>query len=251
MRGWPAPHPAPRVRWFSTVSGEWRWPLLLLVPALLALAVFYGLRARQALSAPEIETVTAAVSRDVQPSAGTPILTASGYVVARRQAVVSAKCRRRLIAVWNRPAVTPYDRGPQDLFVLINADKPVHLVRNPDRRNVGGINIHTGKHLCSGKFDIIPPPLRILLGPAGLLGNYLHLLLRRGSRSDNNARLGVHVAPDALVQLRVVETVCNPGAADDLLHAQRGIADGRGSGLGGLGRGPITRTAGKQCGQQQ
>jgi HlyD family secretion protein len=74
----------------------WRWPLLLLLPVAVALAVLYGLRVRQALSAPEIETVTAAVSRDVQPSAGTPILTASGYVVARRQAVVSAKIQGRL-----------------------------------------------------------------------------------------------------------------------------------------------------------
>jgi RND family efflux transporter MFP subunit len=74
----------------------WRWPLLLLLPVVVAFLVLYGLRARQALSAPEIETVTAAVSRDVQPSAGTPILTASGYVVARRQAVVSAKIQGRL-----------------------------------------------------------------------------------------------------------------------------------------------------------
>jgi HlyD family secretion protein len=74
----------------------WRWPLLLLLPVVVALGVLYGLRAREALSAPEIETVTAAVSRDVQPSAGTPILTASGYVVARRQAVVSAKIQGRL-----------------------------------------------------------------------------------------------------------------------------------------------------------
>ena len=36
------------------------------------------------------------MSRDVQPSAGTPILTASGYVVARRKAVVSAKIQGRL-----------------------------------------------------------------------------------------------------------------------------------------------------------
>jgi RND family efflux transporter MFP subunit len=36
------------------------------------------------------------VSRDVAPSAGTPILTASGYVVARRKAVVSAKIQGRL-----------------------------------------------------------------------------------------------------------------------------------------------------------
>ncbi len=74
----------------------WRWPLLLLVPVVLALLALYGLRAGQALSAPEVETVTVAVSRDVEPSAGTPILTASGYVVARRQAVVSAKIQGRL-----------------------------------------------------------------------------------------------------------------------------------------------------------
>jgi RND family efflux transporter MFP subunit len=77
----------------------WRWPLLLLLPLLAALLVLYALRTRQALSAPEIETVTAKVSRDVQPSAGTPILTASGYVVARRQAVVSAKIQGRLEAL--------------------------------------------------------------------------------------------------------------------------------------------------------
>jgi RND family efflux transporter MFP subunit len=74
----------------------WRWPLLLLLPVMVVLAVLYGLRVRQALTAPEVETVTVAVSRDVQPSAGTPILTASGYVVARRQAVVSAKIQGRL-----------------------------------------------------------------------------------------------------------------------------------------------------------
>jgi RND family efflux transporter MFP subunit len=77
-------------------SSPWRWPLLLVTPALLVLAVLYGLRARQALSAPLVETTTAAVSRDVAPSAGTPILTASGYVVARRKAVVSAKIQGRL-----------------------------------------------------------------------------------------------------------------------------------------------------------
>lgn len=74
----------------------WRWPLLLLVPALLALAVLYGLRARQAFSAPEVETVTASVSKAAESTAGTPILTASGYVVARRKAVVSAKIQGRL-----------------------------------------------------------------------------------------------------------------------------------------------------------
>jgi RND family efflux transporter MFP subunit len=77
-------------------TSPWRWPLLLFLPVVLGLLVLYGVRARQALSAVEVETATVAVSRDVQPSAGTPILTASGYVVARRKAVVSAKIQGRL-----------------------------------------------------------------------------------------------------------------------------------------------------------
>jgi RND family efflux transporter MFP subunit len=79
-----------------TSASPWRWPLLLLVPVALVLLGLYALRARQAFSATEVETVSVAVSRDVEPSAGTPILTASGYVVARRKAVVSAKIQGRL-----------------------------------------------------------------------------------------------------------------------------------------------------------
>src|SRR5260221_9462258 len=75
----------------SPAHSPWRWPLLLFIPVILALGVVYAFRARQAFSAPELETATAAVSRSAEVSAGTPILTASGYVVARRKAVVSAK----------------------------------------------------------------------------------------------------------------------------------------------------------------
>ncbi len=77
-------------------SSPWRWPLILLVPVVLVLGGLYALRAQQAFSAPLVDTTTAAVSREVAPSAGTPILTASGYVVARRKAVVSAKIQGRL-----------------------------------------------------------------------------------------------------------------------------------------------------------
>jgi len=73
-----------------------RWPLLLFVPVVLVLGVLYGLRARQALSAPEVETTRATMVRQGDASAGAPILTASGYVVARRKAVVSAKIQGRL-----------------------------------------------------------------------------------------------------------------------------------------------------------
>src|SRR5204862_7067146 len=78
---------APRLR---------RWPLLLFLPVVLVLGVLYAIRARQALAAPEVETARATVVRQGEASAGAPILTASGYVVARRKAVVSAKIQGRL-----------------------------------------------------------------------------------------------------------------------------------------------------------
>lgn len=75
----------------------WRWPLILLVPLVVVLALLYGLRARQAFSAVEVEIGQTGVSAPAaggQP--GAAILTASGYVVARRKAVVSAKIQGRL-----------------------------------------------------------------------------------------------------------------------------------------------------------
>ena len=77
-------------------AGPWRWPLLLLAPALLFLLLIYGLRFRQALAAVEVETVRAELRRPAEASPGAPILTASGYLVARRKAVVSAKIQGRL-----------------------------------------------------------------------------------------------------------------------------------------------------------
>jgi HlyD family secretion protein len=74
----------------------WRWPLFLLLPGLLLLAGLYGLRARAALSGTEVETVKASVLRPAEGAAGAPLLTSSGYVVARRKAVVSAKIQGRL-----------------------------------------------------------------------------------------------------------------------------------------------------------
>jgi HlyD family secretion protein len=74
----------------------WRWPVLLFIPVVVILGGLYALRARQAFSAPEVETARATVVRPSEASAGAPILTASGYVVARRKAVVSAKIQGRL-----------------------------------------------------------------------------------------------------------------------------------------------------------
>jgi HlyD family secretion protein len=75
----------------------WRWPLLFFVPVLLGLAVLYGLRVRASMARPEVATVQATLLQAGQSgSTGAPILAASGYLVARRKAVVSAKIQGRL-----------------------------------------------------------------------------------------------------------------------------------------------------------
>ncbi len=72
-----------------------RWPWLIVVCLLIAAGGYY-LKARPSLMAPEVQTVHASVQTPAEVIAGTPILTASGYVVARRQAVVSSKIQGRL-----------------------------------------------------------------------------------------------------------------------------------------------------------
>jgi hypothetical protein len=69
-----------------------------LVPVLLLLGGLYAFRARDAFSAVTVETANASLTSGGGGSApaGTPILAASGYLVARRKAVVSAKIQGRL-----------------------------------------------------------------------------------------------------------------------------------------------------------
>ena len=51
---------------------------------------------RSANAAVEVVTVTPTVERSASAPAGTPVLTASGYIVARREAIVSSKIQGRL-----------------------------------------------------------------------------------------------------------------------------------------------------------
>ena len=82
-------------RWGRTIT-------LLLLVMLVAGAVFYYIYAKPqigplaALGAVEVETTQATVQNSGGPAAGTPILTASGYLVARKQSVISSKIQGRL-----------------------------------------------------------------------------------------------------------------------------------------------------------
>src|SRR5207245_10028346 len=72
------------------------WQPVLVIVMVLAGAAAYVLRARQAMAGVLVETVRASLASMPGVSAGTAILAASGYVVPRRKAVVSAKIQGRL-----------------------------------------------------------------------------------------------------------------------------------------------------------
>src|ERR1035438_5248641 len=76
--------------------GRWRWLVVLLLLAIVAAGGLYFVRARPAFGAVEVQTVQPSVQSGTGPMAGTPILTASGYLVARRQSVVSSKIQGRI-----------------------------------------------------------------------------------------------------------------------------------------------------------
>jgi RND family efflux transporter MFP subunit len=70
-------------------------PVVVLVT--LAGVGLYAWRASASFGAVEVDTIRAASRVPQAASAGQPVLTASGYLVARRQAVVSAKIQGRLL----------------------------------------------------------------------------------------------------------------------------------------------------------
>jgi RND family efflux transporter MFP subunit len=72
---------------------RWGWLFLAFVVVLLGTGFYYFRNSTElkTFGATEVETVPASVQSTGGPNAGTPILTASGYLVARRQSVVSAR----------------------------------------------------------------------------------------------------------------------------------------------------------------
>ncbi len=84
--------------------GKWgKWILVLLLLAAVSAAGMYFVRKNPALAdftAVEVEPVQASVQTTSGPSAGTPILTASGYLVARHQSVISSKIQGRLSELY-------------------------------------------------------------------------------------------------------------------------------------------------------
>jgi RND family efflux transporter MFP subunit len=84
--------------------GRWGlWIVLLLLVAALSAAGLYLVRTRPELTnfaAVEVEPVAASVQTTGGASAGAPILTASGYLVARHQSVISSKIQGRLSGLY-------------------------------------------------------------------------------------------------------------------------------------------------------
>jgi len=80
----------------SKPRSGWRWLAYVFFFVLIAAGLGFYFIPGSSLTAAEVETVRPTVQNFSQANAGSPILTASGYIVARRQAVVSAKIQGRL-----------------------------------------------------------------------------------------------------------------------------------------------------------
>ena len=80
----------------SPRSNRWKWVIWVVLLVLLAGGFRYGLKYRADHSGTEVETVRPSIQTVTGPQPGAPILAASGYVVARKKAVVSAKIQGRL-----------------------------------------------------------------------------------------------------------------------------------------------------------
>ncbi|MGC2110108.1 MAG: efflux RND transporter periplasmic adaptor subunit [Candidatus Korobacteraceae bacterium] len=107
--------------------GRWRLPLVvLLLLAIAAAGGLYFVKARPAFGAfssfgaVEVETVQPTLQSGSGPNAGTPILTASGYLVARKQSVVSSKIQGRISEL--RVEEGSVVQADEVLAVLDNAD---------------------------------------------------------------------------------------------------------------------------------
>jgi len=80
-----------------------RWVVLLVLLAAVSAGAMYLVRTKPALldfAAPEVESVQASVQTTSGRSAGTPILTASGYLVARHESVISSRIQGILSALY-------------------------------------------------------------------------------------------------------------------------------------------------------
>jgi RND family efflux transporter MFP subunit len=70
--------------------------IVLAVLLLLAAAGLFAWRTSASLRSVDVQAIAPVVETTSGPAAGTPVLTASGYVVARREAIVSSKIQGRL-----------------------------------------------------------------------------------------------------------------------------------------------------------
>jgi HlyD family secretion protein len=79
--------------------GRWRWLIWLFLILIAVAGGLYFVKIRPAFGAfgaTEVEAVQPTIQSSSSPNAGTPILTASGYLVARKQSVVSSKIQGRI-----------------------------------------------------------------------------------------------------------------------------------------------------------
>jgi len=99
-------------------SGRWKWVIWVILLVFVAAGFRYGLKYRADHSGTEVETVRPSIQTVSGPQPGAPLLAASGYVVAHKKAVVSAKIQGRLAELRVAANSDPKVKEVLNTFVL-------------------------------------------------------------------------------------------------------------------------------------
>jgi HlyD family secretion protein len=118
------------------------WWVALTLIVVVAGGVF-AWRTRESFAYTEVDTVTPSVSRPGETAAGTPLLNASGYVVARRKAIVSAKIQGRLSEL--RVEEASRVRQGDVIARLESADYAAQIQRAKARIESGIVQVRSGE----------------------------------------------------------------------------------------------------------
>jgi hypothetical protein len=113
--------------------------------------------------------------------------------------LVLADLARDLEALFGRAPVTPEQGRTNDLVLLVEKHRRVHLARQADRRDVARLDAALAEQLVYGARGRLPPLVGLLLGPTGprrekRMGSgdgSLDLALRVDERSLDAARADV------------------------------------------------------------
>ena len=108
-----------------------------------------------------------------------------------RQALLATQITESSLAIRHSTWITPDNSRTQRLVVLVYTNQSVHLIWNTNGFNFFGLSATFSHNLLQWEFCVLPPRVRILLGPTCFNSHNRRFLFWEESRSHTLAAIGV------------------------------------------------------------